>query len=440
MSKIITPNQLLGEIGETAAKSKFLSIGFQFDSRGRLEAGIDGIAEVMDQGRPIAKMIAVQVKATESSKYSSEDEQGFNYLLKAKDLEYWRSSNLPIIIVLYRKSDESFYWKEIPKDLSSEDRRLSFNKKTDILDVNAVDRLAALTVPKKGFGYYVPPLGNGEEALVNILPISMPNEIFVASTPYSPNKAAAILLDSDNAPRFDWVIKNNTFWSFADPRESVCNLIVDIDQVEAIETDYLALHEDLDEQHNFSFLLKNTLKRQVYDDLIWHKEKKIFYFKAQEKDTSRTFHYESSKNKTEADVVKVIMNKGNEELVDFVRHHAFSPRFELLGDQWYLIINPTYFFTYNGFTPHSYPQALLSGKKRMDNSASLRGQVIMWHRFLTQYEQEKNDLFNAGNEEDVILKFGEPPKISLDTRVPEDVWGAGKKAAKDNDDQERMAV
>ena len=64
----------------------------------------------------------------------------------------------------------------------------------------------------------------------------------------------------------------------------------------------------------------------------------------------------------------------------------------------------------------------------------------MWHRFLTQYEQEKNDLFNAGNEEDVILKFGEPPKISLDTRVPEDVWGAGKKAAKDNDDQERMAV
>jgi hypothetical protein len=441
MSKIITPNQLLGEIGETAAKSKFLSIGFQFDGRGRLEAGIDGIAEVMDQGRPMAKMIAVQVKATESSNYASEDEKGFNYLLKSKDLDYWRTSNLPIIIVLYRKSDNSFYWQEIPKDLNNEDRRLSFDKKRDLLDSDAVDKLASLTVPKKGFGYYVPPLGNGEEALVNILPISLPTEVFVASTPYSPNKAASILLDSDQPPRFDWVIKNNTFWSFSDPRENSCDMIVDNDQVEAIETDYLALHEDLDEQYNFSFLLKNTLKRQVFKDLMWHKEKKIFYFKAIEKDTSRKFAYESSKNKTEADVVNAIMNKTNKDEVDFVRHHAFTPRFELLGDQWYLIINPTYFFTYNGFTPHSYPQALLSGKKRMDNSASLRGQVIMWHRFLTQYEQEKNDLFNDKEDaKETILKFGEPPKIALDTRVPEDVWGSGKKAVESSDDQERMAV
>lgn len=441
MSKKITPNQLLGEIGETAAKSKFLSIGFQFDGRGRLEAGIDGIAEVMEQGRPIAKMIAVQVKATESSKYASEDENGFHYLLKANDLEYWRTSNLPIIIVLYRKSDESFYWQEVSKDLTNEDRRLKFNKKTDKLDTDSIDRLAALTVPKKGFGYYVPPLGRGEEALVNILPLSLPPEIFVASTPYSPSKAASILLDSEQAPRFDWVIKNNTFWSFSDPRETSCNQIVDNDQVEAIETNYLALHEDIDEQHNFSFLLKNTLKRQVYEDLMWHKEKKLFYFKAINKDTSRKFHYQSSKKKTEADVVNVIMNSTNKDQVDFVRHHAFTPRFELLGDQWYLIINPTYFFTYNGFTPHSYPQALLSGKKRMDNSASLRGQVIMWHRFLTQYEQEKNDLFNEDeNTEAPVLKFGEPPKITLDTRVPEDVWGSDKKPIEHSDEQERMAL
>src|SRR5882672_12278842 len=74
MSKTITSNQLLGEIGEAAVRLRFLNMGFQFDGRSRLEAGVDGIAEVMDNGKPLARMIAVQVKATESSHYSSEDD------------------------------------------------------------------------------------------------------------------------------------------------------------------------------------------------------------------------------------------------------------------------------------------------------------------------------------------------------------------------------
>jgi hypothetical protein len=104
------------------------------------------------------------------------------------------------------------------------------------LDASAVDRLAALTVPKTGFGYYVPPLGGGEEALVNILPVTLPEEIFVSSTPHTAKKAAAILLDGDQPPRFDWAIKGGTFWSFCDPRDSVCRNIVDLDQVETIDT------------------------------------------------------------------------------------------------------------------------------------------------------------------------------------------------------------
>jgi hypothetical protein len=48
MLKTVTSNQLLGEIGEAAVRLRFLNMGFQFDGRSRLEAGIDGIAEVMD--------------------------------------------------------------------------------------------------------------------------------------------------------------------------------------------------------------------------------------------------------------------------------------------------------------------------------------------------------------------------------------------------------
>jgi hypothetical protein len=181
MPKNITSSQLLGEIGEAAVRLRFLNIGFQFDGRSRLESGVDGIAEVMDRGKPLARMIAVQVKARESARYSSEDESGFTYLLRPDDLTYWRGSNLPIILVVYRKSDETYFWKEVGVDSKSEERKLQFDKQRDVLDASAVDRLAALTVPKAGFGYYVPPLGGGEEALVNILPLTLPDEIFVSS-------------------------------------------------------------------------------------------------------------------------------------------------------------------------------------------------------------------------------------------------------------------
>ena len=111
MAKHLTPNQIIGEIGENAVRGRFLSIGFQFDGRSRLEAGIDGIAEVMDNGQPMARMIAVQVKSTDSGRYVAETDDSFTYLLRPQDLDYWKGSNLPVIVGFYRRSDESFYWK-----------------------------------------------------------------------------------------------------------------------------------------------------------------------------------------------------------------------------------------------------------------------------------------------------------------------------------------
>lgn len=292
MVKIITNNQLLGERGEFAVRTRFLSMGYQFDGRSRLEAGIDGIAEVMIDGEPLARMIAVQIKTTEEGQYSSESETGFTYLLKPDDLKYWRTSNIPVILVLYRISDESYYWKDVSLGFGEDARKLQLNKATDVLDRSSVDRLAALTVPKQGAGYYVPPLGDGEDALVNMLPIELPDEIFVASTSYDGKKATSILLESSDTPRFDWAIKGRSFWSFHDPRDEVTQDIVDLDQVEAIDTASIAFHEDIHEQYNFAFLLRNTLQHQFRDELRWERNKKLFHFLAREKNTSREFKYD----------------------------------------------------------------------------------------------------------------------------------------------------
>ena len=114
--------------------------------RGKLEAGTDGIIELRDLwgGAPLGKLLGVQVKSTESGQYIRETDQSFEYLLKPDDLNYWRGYNIPVIIVLWRQSDGSAYWKDVTDCVKGEERRLKFDKNTDFFDARCADRIGAL--------------------------------------------------------------------------------------------------------------------------------------------------------------------------------------------------------------------------------------------------------------------------------------------------------
>jgi hypothetical protein len=139
MTKRITDSQILGELGETAIKKLVLEMQFIYDPRGRLEAGTDGIIELRDpnSGAPLGKLLGVQVKATGSSQYVRETDRSFEYLLKPDDLKYWRGSNIPVIIVVWRQSDGSAYWKDVTDCVKGEERRLKFDKGADVAQLNA---------------------------------------------------------------------------------------------------------------------------------------------------------------------------------------------------------------------------------------------------------------------------------------------------------------
>lgn len=201
---------MIGEIGEKAVGLQFLRIGFQFDGRSRLEAGIDGLAEIMDDDQPTARFIAVQVKATHGAKYIGENDNEFLYRVRAADLEYWNGSNLPVILILYRQSDDTFYWKSIENLVGDAERTLRFDKAADVLDSDAKERIAALTVTKQGQGYYVPPLGGGEDAIVNILPLDFPPGIFVSQTELSRRDALRRMESARAERRMGWVISGSS--------------------------------------------------------------------------------------------------------------------------------------------------------------------------------------------------------------------------------------
>lgn len=186
MDKRITDNQILGELGETAIKKIVLETGFIYESKGRLEAGTDGLIELRDHrnGTPLGKLLGVQVKATADGKYVRETDQQFEYVMKATDLAYWRKYNIPVILVLWRQSDGTAYWKDVSEGAQGDERRLKFDKCEDVFGPGCADRLAALTVDRRTPGVYVPPLNMGESAILNMMRIRLPEEIFIATSPF----------------------------------------------------------------------------------------------------------------------------------------------------------------------------------------------------------------------------------------------------------------
>jgi uncharacterized protein YdcH (DUF465 family) len=303
--------------------------------------------------------------------------------------------------------------------LRGDERRLRFDKNEDAFDPRCADRLGALTIDRRTPGVYLPPLNLGENAIINMMRLRLPDEIFIATSPFGAGKDAIPDLLKQKNPRFDWVIRKRRFVSFFDPREYGTRAIVDLDQVEAVDTKLFVLNDDLDDTID---LLRRSLARQTSNQITHLPKDRLFYFHALRENKPRSYKYASSVKDASAKVVSHYPNMKFPDKPGFVRHHAASFRFERLGDEWFIVIDPTFYFTRNGFTPHPFPGALLAGKKRLERNAAVRGQVIMWQSLLAESAKPKNDLFEKSAADDRVIGFEHLPLIELAQAVPEDTW------------------
>ena len=433
MIKRITDNQVLGELGETAVKKIVLEIGFLYEQRGRLEAGTDGLIELRDPrtGTPLGKWLGVQVKATADGHYIRETEKQFEYLLKPADLAYWRTTNIPVIVVLWRQSDNSAYWKEVSDSVRGDERRLRFNKQADAFEKSCADRLASLTIDRRTPGVFIPPLNKGESAIVNMLRIRLPDEIFIATSPFGDGKDAIPELLKQSNARFDWVIRKRRYVSFFDPTKFGTRAVVDLDQVEAVDTELFVLNDDVDDGNDTINLLRRTLQHQIASQVSYLTKERLFHFHAFAANKSRSYRYAASVKDASAKVVSYYPNKKYPEKPGYVRHHAATFRFERLGDEWFVVIDPSFYFTRNGFVPHPFPAALLSGKKRLERNAAVRGQVIMWQRLLIESAALQDGLFDAVGKDGQLLGFEQLPVLELSQAVPEASWNRTDPRAKE---------
>ena len=168
------------------------------------------------------------------------------------------------------------------------------------------------------------------------------------------------------------------------------------------------------------------MERQ-FDDLLMfgkHLGRPLLMFRPENIGQPLDYFYQSASNQTKARVVVVMMRTDEPERVSYVRHHAFHPKFERIDEDWYLIVEPTYFFTYDGFRWHQHAEALLSGKKKLEKNSALWGQVIMWQSLLcSRSPHVPADLFAKSVVSDrTAIEFELASVVHLPVATPEAAW------------------
>lgn len=426
LAKTYSDNQVTGRQGEALVKARIHAMGFAFNPSDSMEAGIDGTIEVRDPVTMAAtgKCIAVQVKTTQDGVYTRETSTSLEYLCEPEDVAYWRGWSLPVIVVLVRLDDESFYWKSVRDAGPPDGRRLTIDKHADVFDRSAADALAALAVDTDRFGVWMPPLRGGEPVHLNLIRIELPTTVFTAASPFSSGRdARAELLRHDPGPPDEWVLRNNTLVTFRDPRACALRHIVDADTVEEEPIETVAFPDDEVDEHRFIELLGRAMRTQLDGSLWYDKDQGAYYFPPAPEGVAVTYSYRSLKQGTSADVVSVYKDKKDETRIHFVRHHAFIPRFWRMGDSWYLSVTPTYVFTRDGTKPDRFGVDRLAKKKQLEKNSAIIGQFVMWRHFLCAPDAKpRDDLFKAAGPGSGAIRFVPVEALRSPRAVPERQW------------------
>jgi Domain of unknown function (DUF4365) len=99
-------------IGITGTQLIFQKLGCIFREQPKEDYGIDAHVEFIENCQATGKLIALQIKS--GDRYFKE-KKGNNIIFRGenKHLEYWQNHSLPVIVVLYKDSENTAYWQAV---------------------------------------------------------------------------------------------------------------------------------------------------------------------------------------------------------------------------------------------------------------------------------------------------------------------------------------
>lgn len=224
------------------------------------------------------------------------------------------------------------------------------------------------------------------EVFVNLARLSeFPSTVYVAPAKVGTLKQAwaKLLKDPrDHIPRA-WALQNKMLYSFNDPSSAPLRKIADATATEEHSAVDLAQSSDPEKRRLFVQLLNGALR----DDLgimgvRYFHDDQVFAFFGRLKEEPRTVKYRNVRQESTMTVVFhypfETKKDGRSKKSVLLRHLCFQGRFRWLDGEWYLEINPTYRFTFDGKAKHFVHETRLKGIKRLEGNRAVLSQVLLW--------------------------------------------------------------
>lgn len=320
--------------------------------------GIDGEVEIVeiDENRKkyaTGKITKVQIKSTDSfnSYIKSETLDSFKYYASIEDIKYWSNITGDVILVIYDSKIDTLYAKKLPDfNLKSKNGKIKsipvvFDKEKNKLVLEDND-----FINKFSNSFYDRVNYECEDFLGSNLAkfITLPKFLFEYETYFSNKREVYEELDERDVPFFTlngnrvftfYEINQNSFAKFhtqvignSNPKRYTWNDIID--------------DKNLRNQfsQNINLFIRSELRQQ---GIFYQRKYKRYYFGKDKEQDIRTVSYRTRvySNQQQRDVVSY-HTYGKDS---FFRHVAFSFDFLYTKEELYLIINPKYLFTHDGF-------------------------------------------------------------------------------------------
>lgn len=294
-----------------------------------------------------------------------------------------------------------------------------------------------------------------ETLYLNLLELFFPDKLYVADLDIDrseiiKNSKSYIIRLKRNSPtrkvvraaleqldlRFgvDWVCHENkiiTFHNLDDETKPITK-VIDTGTVTIFSPDEFYSVDD-NYERVFKYLLGECLRQKLYHQgVIWQHEEKLYIF-SEMNDEARRVETWLGKRKGERLVFERIMKDNKPDEVLYCKHFAFRTQYKRFGENWYLLIKPDWFFSYNGYSRNDYKSDDIDFLKKKERNYHVHNHL----RFITFFLKPKMqmDLFEEKRVYP-FLSFGELAKFDNAPRLDDTDWNPPKGADVDAQDDD----
>jgi len=400
-------------------KQQILEMRFAFNET-HTEVGIDAFVELADPqtGSAVACFLGVQVKTQEQ--FSAENERQFSFYAEGDDLNYWISSDIPVLLLVCKARTSEAYavfvqeYFKIPQNRSK--RTIIFNKEHHrfVSGQNWQRRLLEASVPRSR-GLAFPPAPLPEDLSSNLLEVIPPATVYSGITTLKDRRDVIEALKRLNSPATELIVRGDTVWTVHSLYDSVFGSIVKNSSIKPTPFSELAFHEEPAKRDYARELLNHCLNARLrLENIFWSREEEMFIYSPRGDHGKRIRKtVKTERGETRVGLVHVTERGGK---IVRCRHLAMTTKFVDIGDKYFLQLDPTWFFSRNG-RKHPNWEDLIRTIRIMQKEREYHSALRLWREILTQ----EADLTRTGYQ---FLRFGDYLRFESPVSIPDVLWKA----------------